>query len=343
MEIRKQLKEEINYDECQLDSMPISIQFSPTERCNLMCLHCYRKKWGNTLLKNDMDLGLLKLENVRRVTSSCSKAWIVSGGEPFMYNGFRNLVEFLKNNKVDKLFTVSNGTLINEQMQNYLILKQFHFLKISVDGANKETLDYIRGSGVYNKIKKVIKNLNSLKTSFNVKYPIIIITFVIMKINYKEIPDVVKLAKEWGIDKVEFHHCQPDNDDVVDLCMYDMQKECYDYLNKAGEIAKELNIEIEYPDYFGQIEIVEHGKLNNFVRCREPWEFFLIDQIGNVYPCCHLWGEEFGNVYNKSLSEIWNGRNWVNMRREIIENGVAHCCLKSNCPKVLEDKFEKKK
>jgi radical SAM protein with 4Fe4S-binding SPASM domain len=110
--------------------------------------------------------------------------------------------------------------------------------------------------------------------------------------------------------------------------VYDLCDEFDDLLNISKKLAQDLDVELTVspPSFTDTI-----GKYSD--RCDLPWNFFLFDQIGDVYPCCFLWGQKFGNVFGNSFDDIWNGNEFRKLRTEINSKGYGEICLSSNCPR----------
>ena len=322
---------ELNYQEfgegkIVLESYPTRVQISPTERCNLDCIQCYRKKYKDSLIKEDMKIGILDTDTIQKATLAIEEAWIVSGGEPFLYNEFGTMINFLKDREIQKIYTISNGTVINDDMAELLVKSEFSYIKLSFDGARKETIEKIRGEGVYDRLIYSVRRINHYKKKHHSKYPKLIINFVVMRNNYFELTLLVKLAMELEIDAIECHKCLNLNDNIKNLDINGYEKEYEIELNKAKEVALNCNIEIR--DSIDLGEVKEKG-------CIEPWRFMLINQQGDVYPCCHIYGTPLGNVYKQTFEEIWNGEEVKKMRKDIQEKGYADICVNTPCPKMI--------
>jgi radical SAM protein with 4Fe4S-binding SPASM domain len=75
--------------------------------------------------------------------------------------------------------------------------------------------------------------------------------------------------------------------------------------------------------------------IKNFV-CLQPFRFLEIREDGNCYPCCPGWGRiVFGNIFQHSFEDIWNGENARKMRRSVLDGTYEYCDFKK-C-KVLPD------
>ncbi|MFH1127207.1 MAG: radical SAM protein [archaeon] len=143
-----------------------------TDNCNLRCKHCYHFNG-----KEKFEVKELPLDVWRKRFTELHKAGIrfilLVGGEPAL----RYDVLMLADKMFPVIHVITNGTL--------KIPKEFdHVLFVSVDG-KEERNDSIRGNGVFSKL---IKNYSGDKR--------VIINMTIKKDNYKELEDIVKIAKE---------------------------------------------------------------------------------------------------------------------------------------------------
>ena len=71
--------------------------------------------------------------------------------------------------------------------------------------------------------------------------------------------------------------------------------------------------------------------------CRHPFETMMIQNTGEVYCCCCYWTDfySFGNIFEQSFDEIWNGEKAREFRRQFIENNYKYCKL-DVCDKYLK-------
>lgn len=63
--------------------------------------------------------------------------------------------------------------------------------------------------------------------------------------------------------------------------------------------------------------------------CKHPFNTIQIQNTGEVYCCCCYWTDfySFGNIFEKSFDEIWNGEKAKEFRRQFIENNYQYCKL----------------
>ena len=53
--------------------------------------------------------------------------------------------------------------------------------------------------------------------------------------------------------------------------------------------------------------------------CIVPWIHLNTEPNGRVKPCCAYLGEEFGNLKNDTLEEIWNNHYMKSMRSSFLK------------------------
>ncbi len=68
--------------------------------------------------------------------------------------------------------------------------------------------------------------------------------------------------------------------------------------------------------------------------CKFPFTVAELDWDGNVYGCCaaYFLGYSFGNIFEQSFDEIWNGEKAQNFRKQFLDRNFKFCDL-SKCPK----------
>ena len=154
-----------------------------TDNCNLRCKHCY-----HFLGKNDFKTQELPIHVWEKRFNELSKSGIrnilLVGGEPAL----RIDVLMIADKVFPFVWVITNGTIKIPEEFN-------HRLFVSIDGSQK-TNDSIRGKGVFS---KVMKNYSGDKR--------VVINMTITRDNYKELEDVVKIAKENGFNGVVCNIC----------------------------------------------------------------------------------------------------------------------------------------
>ena len=80
-------------------------------------------------------------------------------------------------------------------------------------------------------------------------------------------------------------------------------------------------------------------KANN---CPFLWDSFTLDQLGNVYSCCHIQPTIFGNIYTDKLSDLINTKEIIEYR-EKSQKGKLECYKTCNLFDKLKTKDSSQK
>ena len=233
-EFRKQFIEN-NYKYCNLDvcdpflnefepdytaEYPKKVEFSYDRHCNVRCIFCRNKADKEEEEYNRQKEKRIE-ENFDRIfTPIIQKAEFVelnSAGELF---ASRHSIEIVK--KVIKINPditfgiISNGILFTKEMTEQLDLQnRLTSVIISVHAATENTYNKLVERGNFKAVINNIKYLSSLKKEKGMLNNLQL-NFVVTAINYKEMKDFVKFAKEMDA-KAFFinYHRQIDSDDLM--------------------------------------------------------------------------------------------------------------------------------
>jgi len=136
-------------DECRKIENPKSpipslryLLLNITNRCNLVCKHCYLGKPG----KLDIDIGIFE-KAISQFAEMGGLKLMISGGEPLLHSQFWELMEILPSYEL-RVVVLSNGTMFDESTSK----KISHYaneVQVSVDGIHSH--DLFRGKGSFEK------------------------------------------------------------------------------------------------------------------------------------------------------------------------------------------------
>jgi len=130
---------------------------------------------------------------IEQIAEFSNPILVLSGGEPLFRKDIFEIAEYgIK--KGLRLSLATNGTMIDKEMAKRIKDIGFARISISFDGARAETHDKFRAiPGSFNKAIEGIKNLIELSVSTQ-------INTTIAKHNFKELPKILDLALELGVD-----------------------------------------------------------------------------------------------------------------------------------------------
>ena len=186
------------YLKCRLfqKRIPLLAGFKITNSCNLSCVHC--PFWERNPQK------MLAFNQVKNILSTLYelgiRILILEGGEPFLWKDGKHTIHDVVEAAKSLFFSVgitTNGTFP-------LTIKP-HTIWVSIDGL-KDTHNQIRE----NSFDRAIENI------INSSHPNIYANITINRINYQEIPDLVKFltGKIKGI-TIQFHYPYEKDDNLT--------------------------------------------------------------------------------------------------------------------------------
>lgn len=179
----------LQFEEDTLDYKMESLSLDLTSKCNLRCKHC------STAFGEIPNVDL-PVEDMTRIIQWAENKNIdkltLTGGEIFV---LPDIMERLK--KVRKIFSgkidiITNATLIDQSKMPELI-KCVDAISISLDGYDKQSVDQIRGKGVYEKVMACITQLKALGFSK------ISLSMILTQENHKNREKFIHLCQELDV------------------------------------------------------------------------------------------------------------------------------------------------
>ena len=154
----------------QQQRVPLQVSIEVTRRCPLECLHCY-----NNLPMGDLDARrreLSKEEHFRLLDELVDMGafWILyTGGEIFARKDFLEIYTYAK--KKGFLITLfTNGTILTEEIADYLAQWPPFVIEITLYGRTRETYEALTGiPGSYDRCLRGIRLLKERKLKLRLK------------------------------------------------------------------------------------------------------------------------------------------------------------------------------
>lgn len=222
------------------DFYPRYIQIEQTNKCNARCIMCNHFYLANN---GANDISSAVMNQLVSIMPFCETIMLNGDGEPFLSS---NIVE---NIKVMSMFGVEIGTNTNlcyipDELWGYLN-SSFKFLNISCDGATKKTYEMIRRGLSFDCFLSNLAKLGRIAPGLKKN-----IDCVVMKQNILELPQIVKLAADYGITNVKFHRlginpCIGNQDDEVEY-YYAL---LYEKMKIAKEVGENLHVTVNFPNF----------------------------------------------------------------------------------------------
>jgi len=286
------------------------IRFEITRQCNCRCYFCHNQ---NTFAKKgrlaEKDLSTEQIKYIINQVSSAKVPKIrLTGGEPLIRPDITELIKYAKSKGLQVRLN-TNGTLINKEIAK-ILKKYVDMVLISVLTINEEENDSIVVlKGGFKKKLEAIKNLIGAKPDF-----LWSCTIVTNK-NIEELEKIADFVYSIGFD---YWFCLRQ---VLTL----QNKNPLSFKDCKKLIKKLLLIKEKYVDKYRDGEVLN----NAFPFCvynkdevkavasgaiyGEGHSSLVIDPAGNVL-VDYAYDEKMGNIFEKSLREIWDSKKVKNFR-----------------------------
>ncbi len=190
-------KLEFEESKIRVKSYPIDVSLPFITYCNAKCLFCSYWKFN---VKRYMTISEIKL--YKDLFRYLCYVGINPAGEPLLHPFFDESIITIRNFIDDRciFYLVTNGIELNSKFS--VIINNINVLTISLNAATNDTHEFVMG--VRRSFKRVIKNIEIIlneRIKRNSKLQVYI-TYVVLKQNIHEIPLVIKLINELGVDKL---------------------------------------------------------------------------------------------------------------------------------------------
>jgi len=297
---------------------PLLIVWNYTNLCNLHCRYCYQSA-GN--IRNKELTFEEKIDLINQMVDANTSYLAISGGEPIMGERFWDVLSYAS--KFLHTTIATNGTLLEDKkLADRLAECGAKNVFVSLDGATEESHDFIRGNGNFRRTIRGIENL------VNNEHLHVGINTVVTKRNFHEVPAILNLAKELGVNSFSHYNFIPTGRgrDAFEQDLTPEQREellnlLYDWHVKRHE--NKLNILSTAPVYAriltdrsgGGSSGMFHYTADNATAitgiikyaggCGAGRVYAAVQPDGRVSPCVFMPSVVIGSIRENKLIDIW--------------------------------------
>ncbi len=283
-------------------------------RCNLTCKHCYATS-ADKDFPGELSTGEV-FNMIDELKTFNVPVLILSGGEPLM----RPDIFEISHRAKDMGFYVglsTNGTLISEKNIDDIVKVGYNYVGISIDGMQETHDKFRRKQGSFEEALNGIRLCHDAGIKVGLR-------FTLTQDNKQDLPDLIQLMKDEGIDKFYLSHLNyagRGNKNRGDDLHHKTTRAAMDFLfetswndvingkqrefvtgnNDADGVYLLLWIKKHHPEYAEQIEKM----LNDWGGNASGINIANIDNVGNVHPDTMWWDYTIGNIKWRLFSDIW--------------------------------------
>ena len=256
-------------------------------------------------------------------------------GEPILTPYFDEFPNLCRKYGV-KLNLTTNGTLLTEERgrSDDHVLKD---VKFSFDGRTKEIYEEIRRGAHFDQVIANIKMMVEIRDQYcsqnaYADRPTLTFQVTLQYDNIDQLPDLIRLAKELGIDRVKGYHLYVFEEDQHDQSLMFHRELSNQKIAEAIALGTELGINTEFPAPF----LLEGMILQepNRVVCKRLWEEVWVDHNGDIAPCCVPNRPVMGTLKEHTFMEIWNDEKYQEFRQGMQSDQYYPFC--QNCSLLNE-------
>lgn len=259
----------------RLQERPDKVLIEITSICNAKCIMCPRQDMDRKM--EVMNENMYK-KIVDQAAALGVKKFALNGyGEIFTAKKhYQDYINYLLKKVPDaKILINTNASLMKEEEAQFLIDKGIDTVHIDIDGATADTFETVRKNLKFEDVVKNTRKLIELRKAQGKEFPKVRVGMIIQKENNHEYKQHYEMWK-----------------DVADYTSSDYM------VSRLGSVKKYLNE-----------KIVGHP-------CALPFYELNIMSNGNSVMCCDDWNveENMGNINQMTLSQIWQGKKFKEVR-----------------------------
>ncbi|MDD5556858.1 MAG: radical SAM protein [bacterium] len=313
---------------------PLHLILETTTVCPFDCIMCSRSK--EVTDPHHMAFGFFE-----RILDEVSPLhlYFSSAGEPMLHPEQPRMIAHARRRGIKTCLVTSLAASAFPLEE--LVTSGLDLLKVSIDGATEETYRAIRGTDFHPRVLAHIAEIAAIRRARGAERPFIRFQFVVQKANYREAPDLVRLAARSGVDAVFFKPLEVLRiEERMDALMGGIPPGGIEAsLAEAGRLGRRLGVKTNVDDFLSY-QLPNRSKVYagdpSFEplsrQCVVPWFSVYVRIHGDVAFCCYgkIEHARVDSMREKGFREIWTGERYREMRSRLRAGGFPlpdcrHC------------------
>lgn len=319
--------------------LPRKLQVEVTAACNLRCHMClvrYRPP------KNKIT-GSMSLETFKAIVDDLpdlEEVTLQGLGEPLLAPDLFEMISYAAERGIRMGFN-TNGTFLTEENAERLVGAGLDWLHISVDGARADTYEAVRDGSNFDRVAHNTRGMVAAKRRLGAENPRLSLVFVAMRRNVGDLPDLVRLTAEWGVDALWVQNLSHGFDDTDPAGDY---REIRDYVGRealwgsdedvdgvatifesARDIAAGLGVHLRLP----RLAEPPSPRVPGEPGCDWPFTSAYVTHDGKAQPCCMVMGADravLGDVGADGFDAVWRNQAYRSFRSGLLREEPPEVC-----------------
>jgi MoaA/NifB/PqqE/SkfB family radical SAM enzyme len=304
-----------------ITALPRFAQIEPMASCNLACRMCTvpQREGGD-----DITQGALALADFERWLDQLpglEELQLQGLGEPMLNRHFFEMIERATARGI-RVTSNSNLTLLTPSRARRCVTSGLAELSVSLDGATAATYESIRLKGRFDRFVRNLARLTAARAELDSPTPHVRLVLVLMRQNLAEIPALVRLAADHGVDAVLVQRLAHPLDEPTLPARYIPVRSFIDTAQlRAEDEARAATVFAEAEALARTLGVALHlprlrtapgadGMPTRAGRCTWPWDGVYLTARGEMLPCCMVGTPDranFGSVGESGIEAVWNG------------------------------------
>ena len=308
-------------------SLPYDIIIDPCNICMLKCPLCPTGQQDPSREKTIMKFDLFK-KVIDEIGEYIIFVNFTNWGEPLLNKNLYRMITYCKKVKHIPLvrFDTNLTVKLTDNEWEKLLTSGLDVLTASIDGLTQEVYEKYRRGGDINIVLNNLEKLISKKKQLKLSNPFIIWQFLVFKHNMFQIPEVIKFAKEIGVDAIKIASARVSTG--IDI---------FTPLKVSFELSKDY---LPEPGSYWSLYSKDLKKKSFKKNCDWLWKRIVINPDGSVSPCCAYYPQryDFGTIRDKTIKELYNSSKYKKARLCVKNKAYAQELLRNEdfvCAKCI--------
>ncbi len=272
---------------------PLKVTYEVTQACNLHCMHCSSR--ADTRAEDEFSTSEAK-KIIDQLDSMKAPVLGFSGGEPFLREDLFDLMKYAIS-KGMLVNVATNGLLMDEETAHALKKMGIYRVQVSLDGPEPIHERIRRRKGSFQKTVSGIKTMVEAGLK-------VVVTPTITTINYSEVPTLLEMACELGVDSFSINDLIPVGRGK-EIEVLAVSQNHYNTLNEffiSERKQKQGTIDLKWAAVGpGQVRI-SRGPVR-MSKCRAGFTMFNISWNGHMEPC-NLLHLQAGDLRESTIEDV---------------------------------------
>ena len=215
--------------------------------CQLKCVMCHFAH--PDFVANTTQMGRELLEKVGNdLFPRAHDVVLSSSAEPLLAKELPRALELCREHNVPNFHFSTNGIALSQRILDKIIEVQMPLLTISCDGGTKETFERVRTPAKWERLMAAFDLVKETRRRTGSKTPRLSVTAVLMRSNIREMPGLIRLMREKGVEDMNFVHMAVMGGlGVEDETLLNDPKLCNDLLGQMEATAREVGMNVCLP------------------------------------------------------------------------------------------------